>query len=414
MESNFLQLKKEQVLAQKHDRATFIYAISKLFERSGYYGLRAVLILYMIGETLNMSHIDAISAYGIFASSIIISQIIGAILGDLFIGNKNSIILGGLLQALGAFFLCIPSTIGLYTGLVFIAIGGGLYMPNLLSIYGKSYLAKPKLLDSAFSILYVATNIGAFMSVLLIAFVAHEFGFSKGFAIAGIFFIISIIFPLLLREQKTLNFTQPTISMNKRIIVILTVCLLSGVFWGVYETIGYALFDIKSKIIEVSTLNIPSGIWDGLDTILVFSLSIIAAITWTFMYYNQFIKLTIGFLFATTAISILFYIPEVPLENHSIYYLTATIFLAVAEIHMTPVIRSLLTLYTNPKYLAILMSLVFLPYKIVYTIIMLLFNDPLQDNASLALKFSVILLGAMSIGLIIFLLTSSKLFKENQ
>ncbi len=410
MESNFVPFEKKQLLQQKHDKHTFTYAISKLFERGGYYGLRAILILYMVGETLNMSDIEAISVYGLFASTIIISQIIGGVLGDLFLGNKNSVILGGILQALGAFFLCIPATSVLYIGMFFIVIGGGLYTPNILSLYGKSYLTKPKLLDSAFSILYIATNIGAFISALLVGYIAYEFSFQKGFATAGIFFMLSVILPLFLKEKKLLKLTHPTVAMNKRVTVILIICMLSGTFWGIYETIGFAIFDIKSKIIEVSTLKIPNGIWDGLDTILVFSLSFIAAIVWTFTYYNQFIKLTIGFLFATTAICILFYIPELPSENHSIYYLTAIFFLAIAEIHINPIIRSLLTLYTNPKYLAILMSVLFLPYKIVYALIMLVFNDTLNDNASLALKVSTLFLGAMSIGLIIFLRNSSKWF----
>lgn len=89
----------------------------------------------MVGGILKMENAEALSIYGWFTASIVFSIIIGAIIGDLLIGNKKAIIIGGVLQSLGAFSLCIPSITGLYIGLFFVTLGGGLYTPNIISNY---------------------------------------------------------------------------------------------------------------------------------------------------------------------------------------------------------------------------------------------------------------------------------------
>ena len=104
----------------------------------------------MTGKILKMDSTEALVIYGWFAGSVVFSQILGALLGDLLIGNKKSIIIGGIIQSLGAFALCIPTTYGLYAGLFLIVLGNGFFTPNIISNYGKSYLNKTKLLDAGF------------------------------------------------------------------------------------------------------------------------------------------------------------------------------------------------------------------------------------------------------------------------
>jgi len=135
----------EKIRNQTHNKETFLYATSRMLERASFYGLRSLIVLYMVGESFKMDTTEASSIYGWFISSIIFSQIFGALLGDLVIGNKKSVIIGGIIQAVGAFSLCIPSTIGLYIGLFLVVLGSGIYTPNIISSFGKLYLNKTKL-----------------------------------------------------------------------------------------------------------------------------------------------------------------------------------------------------------------------------------------------------------------------------
>ena len=182
----------DKEIKQTHGKETFLYALSRTFERASYYGLRSVLLLYMIGETINMTRDEARNMYGLFIGSFIFSQILGGIVGDLVLGNKRSLIIGGILQALGAFSLCIPSAIGLYTGLVFISLGAGLYSPNILSLFGKLYSNKQKLLDSGFMIFYTAINLGVIIGPLLIGYLGYM-NYTYGFITSGILMVSPIM-----------------------------------------------------------------------------------------------------------------------------------------------------------------------------------------------------------------------------
>ena len=152
----------EKIQGQQHTITTFYYALSRMLERASYYGFRSIIVLYMIGETLKMESNEALKVYGWFTLALVITHIIGAVFGDLLVGNKKGILIGGVTQAIGAFSLCIPSTIGLYLGICLVVLGSGFFTPNIISNFGKSYLNKTKLLDSGFTIFYLAINLGAF------------------------------------------------------------------------------------------------------------------------------------------------------------------------------------------------------------------------------------------------------------
>jgi len=392
---------------QIHSKETFLYAISRILERASYYGLRSLIILYMIGEVLKMSNAEALSIYGWFTASFIFSQIIGAILGDLIIGNKKAIIIGGIIQALGAFSLCIPSTTGLYIGLFLIVLGGGLYTPNIISNFGKLYLNKTKLLDAGFTIFYLAINLGVFFGVISIAYFGEKYGWNVGFIIAGIIMLLSIIPILFLKYTNIENTVKDKTSLNQRIINILIAIVVVSLFWAIYEIGNIRFFDLQLKLIEVSTLNIPKSMWTSLNSVFILPISILAIIVWTFIYSNQFVKLTIGFIFGVISFGVLLLIPEFPTQQHTIFYLLSLFFLSISEIHIAPIFHSILTKYTNPKYLAIIISLAFIPNRL-FIILVGIFSDNLYDNPIFALWLGVIFMAIISIGLILYILINKK------
>ena len=389
----------DKIQNQKHTIETLYYSISRMLERTSYYGFRALIVLYMVGETLKMERAEALTIYGWLIGSLVFSQIIGGLFGDLLIGNKKSIIIGGIIQAIGAFSLCIPSTTGLYLGLFLVVLGSGFFTPNLISNFGKSYLNKTKLLDSGFTIFYLAINLGSFLGILLIGYIGETYGYNIGFVLSGILMLISII-PITLTKEKRLDEIEKNeFPISKRILNILIAFIVVGLFWGFYELSSIRTFNLQLQLSEISTLGIPNHLWQSINSIFILPISIIAIILWTYFYSSQFFKLMLGFIFGVLSFGILFLIPEVPTEQHTITYLISLFFLGISEIHIAPIIHSILTKYSNPKYLAILISLVFLPTRLI-SLIFGLFNDKLYDNPMLGLKIGIVGMTIIGIGLI--------------
>ena len=402
----------DKIQNQKHTIETLYYSISRMLERASYYGFRALVVLYMVGETLKMERAEALTIYGWLIGSLVFSQIIGGLFGDLLIGNKKSIIIGGIIQTIGAFSLCIPSTTGLYLGLFLVVLGSGFFTPNLISNFGKSYLNKTKLLDSGFTIFYLAINLGSFLGILLIGYIGETYGYNIGFVLSGILMLISII-PIALTKEKRLDeIDKNEFPISKKILNILIAFIVVGLFWGFYELSSIRTFDLQLQLSEISTLGIPNHLWQSINSIFILPISIIAIILWTYFYSSQFFKLMLGFIFGVISFGILFFIPEVPTEQHTIIYLISLLFLGISEIHIAPIIHSILTKYSNPKYLAILISLAFLPTRLI-SLIFGLFNDKLYDNPMLGLKIGIVGMTFIGIGLIVYIIIDKKTTYNN-
>jgi len=395
----------EKIQNQKHSIETFYYSLARMIERASYYGLRALVVLYMTGEILKMDTTEALVIYGWFAGSLVFSQILGGLLGDLVFGNKKSIIIGGVVQAFGAFTLCIPSTYGLYIGLFLIVLGSGFYTPNIIANYGKFYLNKTKLLDAGFTIFYLAINIGAFLGSFLIGYSGEEFGYNVGFVISGLLILISLI-PIIKTKEKELPIGEK-ISIGKRVLTIAMAFIIVGLFWGVYEISNIRILDLQIQLGENSTLGISKSMWQSLNSVFTLPISLITIIIWTYFYNSQFFKLLIGFVFGTVAFGIILFIPEIPEEKHTIYFIVSMLFLAISEIHIAPIIHSILTKYSNPKYLAILISVAFVPTKI-FALIFGIFHERIYDNPTLGLKLGIIAMILISIGIIGYIIIDKK------
>ncbi len=391
----------ENLKTQTHSKEAFLLATSRMLERTSYYGLRSIIILHMVSETHKMDYMDAFSIYGIFTTAIIFSEIIGALLGDLVIGNRTTMITGGILQAIGAFSFCIPSTTGLYAGWILLVIGSGLYGPNILSNFGKTYLSKTKLLDAGFTIFYFAVNLGAFLGVLLIGLVGDKYGWNAGFITAGIIMLASVTLLLFSEEKKHSQSVKNALSMNRRVahISIAVVCL--GVFWAIYEIPSFRGAEIISELREISAWGIPKDLWTSMNVIFLLTTSILLIILWTKFYSSPFFKLMIGFILGTLSFAVLLLIPEIPTEEHTALYLISILFLAISEIHIAPIILSVLTQYSNPKYLAILISLAFLPTRLL-SLMMGLFNGVIFREPEATLFVYLIVFAVLSVGLVLY------------
>ena len=371
-------------------------------ERTAYYGLRALLVLYMVDGFLKMPNTEAFKYYGWFISGILVFQIIGGVLGDLLIGNKKAIIVGAVLQALGAFALSIPSSTGLYVGLLLVAMGSGFYTPNLFSNFGKLYLNKTKLMDAGFTMLYFSVNLGAFLGTLTIGYIGEKYSWTYGFIIAGIFMLLSIV-PLIIAQEKDVDFeTKNTRQPNQRVRNLTIAFVAIGLFWAIYTLGSFGMFDLQFKFMEISAWHIPRNFWSSLNLIPFLPVAIIAIFAWSHFYTHSFFKLAVGFLIGALSFATLLLIPEMPSEKHMLIYMLSMILLSISEVHIAPIIYSILTKNTSPKYLAILFSLSFIPTRL-FTLPVNFNSQKLIDEPVFSLGLAFVAMLVVSIGLFVYI-----------
>ncbi|MCY7327662.1 MAG: peptide MFS transporter, partial [Saprospiraceae bacterium] len=193
-----------------HPRGLSLLFFTEMWERFSYYGMRALFSLYMINALL-FSKEKASEIYGSYTGLVYLTPLIGGYVADRYWGNRKSIVLGGLLMALGQFLmfgsasmyqngnLSIPLMWG---GLAFLIIGNGFFKPNISSMIGQMYAEGDRRRDAAYTIFYMGINLGAFIAPLLCGYVGdtgNAADFKWGFLAAGIGMILGTI---LFQTQK--------------------------------------------------------------------------------------------------------------------------------------------------------------------------------------------------------------------
>jgi len=175
-----------------HPVGLFILFFAEMWERFSYYGMRAILVLYMIssatGENpgLGWESSDALMLYGWYTMLVYVMSIPGGILADKFIGQKKAVLLGGLTLVLGHGILAVESVWAFYTGLALIVLGVGGLKPNISTMVGGLYPPGDERRDSGFIIFYIGINVGAFLSALIVGYIGETIGWHYGFGLAGI------------------------------------------------------------------------------------------------------------------------------------------------------------------------------------------------------------------------------------
>lgn len=183
------------VMTQKktHPKALFTLFFAELWERFSFYGMRALLTLYMtqrLFDQMEQGEADAraLGIYGAFNALLYGAPVVGGLLADRLLGFRRSVIIGGLFMAIGQFVL--SGTIGqewpFFIGLALIIIGNGYFKPNISSFLGTFYEQDDARKDGAFTIFYMGINIGAFLSPLTCGYLGARHGWSYGFLAAGI------------------------------------------------------------------------------------------------------------------------------------------------------------------------------------------------------------------------------------
>jgi len=179
-----------ELIYKKNPQSLKTLFFTEMWERFSYYGMRALLVLYLVGSQ-NYSESEALHIYAVYTGLVYLTPIIGGYLADRFLGSQRAIFIGGLTMMIGHFLMAFPEH--LYLAIGMLIIGNGYFKPNISTLLGRLYKTNDVRRDSGFSIFYVGINLGAFLAPLIVGYVGETINWHYGFAIAGFGMLAGLI-----------------------------------------------------------------------------------------------------------------------------------------------------------------------------------------------------------------------------
>jgi len=180
-----------------HPLGLFTLFGTELWERFSYYGMRAILLLYLTDTAANgglgIDETTGLAIYSAYGASVYLVSVLGGWLADRMIGARRSVLYGGVVIAAGHVFLSIPGAGFSFTGIVLVALGTGLLKPNVSSMVGELYSREDQRRDSAFSIFYMGINIGSLAAPFVVGAVRERWGYHAGFAVAAVGMALALV-----------------------------------------------------------------------------------------------------------------------------------------------------------------------------------------------------------------------------
>ena len=386
-----------------HPRGLPTLFFTEMWERFSYYGMRAILVLYMVATPaqggLGFSVKEAASIYGTYTMSVYLTGIPGGLIADHILGLRLAVLFGGIIIALGHFSLTVAQMPFFYGGMVLIAAGTGLLKPNISGLVGRLYGANDPRRDSGFSIFYMGINIGSLMAPLVCGYLAQSDRFKGflaargfdpagswhwGFGAAGVGMTIGLIVYLLnqrrLRQATERNpasaatdgpKSAPKVPLTsadwKRIAAIFIFFLFTILFWAAYEQKGASLNLFAKSLVrtEIFGWAYPSSWLQALTPFFVICLAPLFSYLWVRIGDRQPsspIKFTLGLL--SIGLAFILLVPASALTASgriSPLWLVGVYFLeVVGEMCLSPVGLSTVTKLAPLKLVGIMMGVWFL------------------------------------------------------
>lgn len=212
--------------SQKHPRGLATLFFTEMWERFSYYGMRALLVLFMVDTVRGGMGLDdktATAIYGLYTAAVYLMALPGGWFADRICGAQRAVWYGGIIIALGHFTLALPWTQTFFLGLVFVVVGSGTLKPNMSGLVGELYPEGGARRDSGFTIFYMGVNIGAAIGPIICGWLAEAMGWHWGFAAAGIGMVLGLIqFKLsrhLLGNAGTRRGNEAPLHLTERVIL---------------------------------------------------------------------------------------------------------------------------------------------------------------------------------------------------
>lgn len=386
--SGKLLLKKEIF---GHPIGLFVLFLTEMWERFSFYGMRAILTLYLVSKTtdansgLGWSSSEALNLYGWYTMFVYLMSIPGGYIADKFLGQKKSVLIGGILLVFGHAILAYEEMWTFYSGLVLIVLGVGMLKPNISTMVGGLYRKGDIRRDQGFTIFYIGINVGAFLAGIIVGYVGEKIGWHYGFALAG----IGMAFGLLVyyfgqpylkevgnfigdakteKEKELLK--KPLTKIEKdRMIVLFISFLLVIIFWGAYEQAGglLNLYALEKTNRHFLGMVVPASWFQSLAAFFIIVIGTSVAKFWAnrklkgkkassiFKMLTGLIVMGTGFLFMSAA-SLQF---EKEGSSAMYWLVLAYLFHTLGELSVSPVALSFITKLAPVKYASIMMGVYF-------------------------------------------------------
>ena len=397
-----------------HPKGLYLLFFTEMWERFSYYGMRAILILYLTKKLmeggLGMDEKYAMLLYGYFTGFVYFTPLIGGWLADRYLGKRLAVMIGGVTMMLGQFTLFgLNSTTGLYIGLLLLIIGNGFFKPNISTLVGGLYKDGDSRRDAAFTIFYMGINLGAMIAPLVIGVVTDNmfattnedgsisYGYRYGFLVSGIGMLLGqVIFNLLgpkylgdlgtkpigavsdslvTESLKSVNPETREVLDEKqekqRISVIFILLIFAVFFWAGFEQAGSSLSLYTDKYIDrsIGSFEIPTSWFQSVNPLFIVTLAPLFTLFWASPIGRRLttpvkmgvgmIILGAGFLFMIGAVAERSANGDVNDVNNkaALMWLIMTYLLhTIGELCISPVGLSVVTKLSPPKLASVLMA----------------------------------------------------------
>jgi len=374
-----------------HPKGLFVLFFTEMWERFSYYGMRAILVLYLVTQTtgdnpgLGWTSGEALALYGWYTMLVYVASIPGGWIADRLIGQKKSVLIGGLTLCLGHSILAVEQLWAFYSGLGLIIAGVGLLKPNISTMVGGLYEQGDIRRDKGFTIFYIGINIGAFLSSLIVGYVGEVHGWHYGFGLAGIGMLLGQLVYMAGQKHlihvgnlltKTENpeekekYNQPLTKIEiDRVKVLLLSFLIVIVFWGAFEQAGglMNIYTLEKTNRVIAGMTIPASVFQSLNAAFIILLGTSVAGYWASRSSknkeaSSLFKMAVGTMIMGTGF---FFMSAASAEfdtngSSAMYWLVlAYLFHTIGELCASPVALSFITKLAPVKYASIMMGLYF-------------------------------------------------------
>ena len=396
---SFIEMRKN------HPAGLRVLFFVEMWERFSYYGMRALLLLYMTADAahggLGWPLAKASIIYGTYTMSVYAFGLPGGWIADRLIGYRKAVFIGGLFIACGQFALAFSSVSMFFGGLALIIIGTGLLKTNSTTLVGQLYSKDDPRRDGGFSIYYVGINLGAFISPLICGWFAQDPAFMSmlakmhlatnsgwhwGFATGGVAMVAGLI-QYLFQQDKLVSADFETMEKDpgrkeaadktpltseewKRLAVVMILFVFATLFWAVYEQAGSTLNIFADQHVRCSVFgfSFPSTWYQSVNSFFIFLLA--PAFAWLWVKLNAAgkepsspAKFSVGVFLVGGGMAVLIPISKL-IDAHGIqagpYWLIGVYFLhTVGELCLSPVGLSLTTKLAPHKIAGMVMGLWF-------------------------------------------------------
>ena len=258
------QIFKDKVLG--HPAGLFVLFFTEMWERFSYYGMRAILVIFLTGVVTGdnpgwgWSTPAALSLLGTYAMFVYLTPLVGGWLADNKIGYRMAVVIGALLMTLGHAAMAVETPLFLYIGITLLILGNGFFKPNMTSIISKMYEGQDDKKDGAYNIFYMGVNAGAFIGIMLCGWVGEKEGWSYGFGLAGIFMLLGMLQFYFAQPLFGDIGSKPKNEQNDLIDTLVdnkSVDAKTGVKLNTFQPIDYILIGIFSLSALIFIINDP-------------------------------------------------------------------------------------------------------------------------------------------------------------